>query len=39
MPEGTVTSADSTTIAYTTRGAGDLIVTIDGATPIALRTH
>jgi pimeloyl-ACP methyl ester carboxylesterase len=32
MPEGTVTSADSTTIAYTTWGAGDLIVTIDGAT-------
>ena len=32
MPEGTVTSADGTTIAYTAWGAGDPIVIIDGAT-------
>lgn len=32
MPEGIVTSADGTTIAYTAWGAGDPIVIIDGAT-------
>lgn len=32
MSEGTVTSADGTTIAYTAWGAGDPIVIIDGAT-------
>lgn len=32
MSEGTVTSADGTTIAYTTWGDGDPIVIIDGAT-------
>ncbi|TDC86071.1 alpha/beta hydrolase [Actinomadura sp. 7K507] len=32
MSEGTVTSADGTTIAYTTWGDGDPVVLIDGAT-------
>ncbi len=32
MSEGTVTSADGTTIAYTAWGDGDPIVIIDGAT-------
>ena len=31
MPDGTVTSADGTTIAYTAWGTGDPIVIIDGA--------
>ncbi|XRQ02869.1 alpha/beta fold hydrolase [Actinomadura welshii] len=32
MPDGTVTSADGTTIAYTAWGGGDPVVLIDGAT-------
>lgn len=32
MSEGTVTSADGTTIAYTAWGAGDPVIIIDGAT-------